>query len=239
MTALLEPADPLTAPAMALPALITGASSGIGTAFARELAARGHPVVLVARTRDALHRLAAPLPVPARVLGADLTTSEGLDRVEAALDSVGLLVNNAGGATYGGLGVQTPESLERSVLLNVLAPTRLTAAAMRVVRPGSGIINVSSTAAGRDDPAIAAYAASKAYLESLSRASRREGAQGDISVTVVRPGRTRTAFHERAGERCSHLPAWRWQSPCEVVLAALAAHDRGDDEVTVAPSAPS
>lgn len=227
--------DPAAAPP-APRALVTGASSGIGAEFARELAARGHALVLVARSRGALRRLAATLPVPARVLVADLTTSEGLARVEAALESVDLLVNNAGGTTFGDLATQTPAALEESVLLNVLAPTRLTAAALRGMPPGSGIINVSSTAAGRDDPAIATYAAAKAYLESLSRSARREAARRDVSVTVVRPGRTRTAFHQRSGERCGHLPAWRWQSPREVVLAALGAHDRGEDEITVAPS---
>ncbi|WP_433802107.1 SDR family NAD(P)-dependent oxidoreductase [Actinomycetospora sp. CA-084318] len=216
-------------------ALVTGASSGIGAAFARELAARGCPLVLVARSRTALHRLAATLPVPVRVVVADLTVPADLARVEALLDGVGLLVNNAGATTFGGLGGQTPADLEASVLLNVLAPTRLTAAALRVMVPGSGILNVSSTAAGRDDPALATYAAGKAYLESFSRAARHEAAGRRIGLTVVRPGRTRTAFHARAGEDSGHLPAARWQSPEVVVHAALAAYERGEDEVTVAP----
>ncbi|GLZ56040.1 SDR family NAD(P)-dependent oxidoreductase [Actinomycetospora sp. NBRC 106378] len=216
-------------------ALVTGASSGIGAAFARELAARGRPLVLVARSRRALHRLAATLPVPVRVLVADLTVPDDLARVEEVLGGVGLLVNNAGATRFGGLHGQTPAELEASVLLNVLAPTRLTAAALRVMAPGSGILNVSSTAAGRDDPALATYAAGKAYLESFSRAARREAAERRIRVTVVRPGRTRTAFHERAGEDSGHLPASRWQSPAAVVHAALAAYDRGEDEVTVLP----
>jgi uncharacterized protein len=219
-------------------ALVTGASSGIGAAFARELAARGWPLVLVARSRTALHRLAATLPVPVRVVVADLTVPADLARVEALLGGVGLLVNNAGATTFGGLGGQTPAELEASVLLNVLAPTRLTAAALRVMAPGSGILNVSSTAAGRDDPALATYAAGKAYLESFSRAARHEAAERRIGVTVVRPGRTRTAFHERAGEDSGHLPASRWQTAAAVVHAALAAYDRGEDEVTVAPGQP-
>ncbi|GAA4849207.1 SDR family oxidoreductase [Actinomycetospora corticicola] len=216
-------------------ALVTGASSGIGAAFARALAARGHPLVLVARSEDALDSLAAELDVPVRVVVADLTTTEGLDRVEAELGGVDLLVNNAGAATYGELGDQTHDDLDDAVLLNVLAPTRLTAAALREMAPGSGIINVSSTAAGRDDPATGAYAAGKAYLETLSRAARHEGEQHEIRVTVVRPGRTSTAFHERSGEESAHLPAWRWQSAERVAEAALDALERGDDEVTVAP----
>ncbi|MDL5159895.1 SDR family NAD(P)-dependent oxidoreductase [Actinomycetospora termitidis] len=216
-------------------ALVTGASSGIGAAFARALAARGHPLVLVARNEDALTDLAAELEVPARVVVADLTTHDGLARVEAELAGVDLLVNNAGSSTYGELGEQDPDDLEESVLLNVLAPTRLTAAALKAMPDGGGILNVSSTAAGRDDPAIAAYAAGKAYLETLSRAARQEAEQRRITVTVVRPGRTCTAFHERSGEESGHLPAWRWQSPEAVVEAALAAHERGEDEVTVAP----
>lgn len=216
-------------------ALVTGASSGIGEAFARALAARGHPLVLVARSEDTLTALAAELDVPVRVVVADLTTSEGLAKVEAELSGVDLLVNNAGATTYGELGEQEPDDLDESVLLNVLAPTRLTAAALREMAPGSGIVNVSSTAAGRDDPAIAAYAAGKAYLETLSRAARQEGEQHAIRVTVVRPGRTATAFHERSGEESAHLPAWRWQSADTVAEAALAALERGEEEVTVAP----
>lgn len=216
-------------------ALITGASSGIGAAFARALAARGHPLVLVARDEQALTELAAGLDVPVRVLVADLTTTDGLARVEAELGGVDLLVNNAGSATYGDLGGQSSADLDESVLLNVLAPTRLTAAGLREMAPGSGIVNVSSTAAGRDDPSIAAYAAGKAYLETLSRAARPEAAEQEIRVTVVRPGRTATAFHERSGEESAHLPAWRWQSPDTVAEAALDALERGDEEVTVAP----
>ncbi|MEJ2870949.1 SDR family NAD(P)-dependent oxidoreductase [Actinomycetospora sp. OC33-EN08] len=216
-------------------ALITGASSGIGAAFARALAARGYSVVLVARDGEALDEVAGSLGVPVRVVVADLTTHEGLDRVEAELDGVDLLVNNAGATTYGELGEQDPDDLEQSVLLNVLAPTRLTAAALRALPDGGGIVNVSSTAAGRDDPAIATYAAGKAYLETLSRAARQEGVEHRIRVTVVRPGRTCTAFHERSGEESGHLPAWRWQSPDTVAETALAAFERGEDEVTVAP----
>lgn len=220
-------------------ALITGASSGIGAAFARELARRGHPLVLTARSRAALDELAATLPVPVRVVPADLTTTEGLAAVEDVLvdpdDPVGLLVNNAGSAVHGEIGRQSADDLDHSVLLNVLAPTRLTAAALRVMPPGSGILNVSSTAAGRDDPAIGVYAAAKAYLESLSGAAREEARRRRITVTVLRPGRTRTAFHARAGEDTSRLPPWRWQSAEEVVLAALDAHDGGEPEVTVVP----
>ncbi|MCD2186979.1 SDR family NAD(P)-dependent oxidoreductase [Actinomycetospora soli] len=214
---------------------MTGASSGIGAAFARALAARGHPLLLVARSTEALAELAGELDVDVRVLVADLTTAEGLARVEAELGGVDLLVNNAGSATYGELGEQDPADLDESVLLNVLAPTRLTAAALRSMPAGSGILNVSSTAAGRDDPAIAAYAAGKSYLETLSRAARPEAGEHGIRVTVVRPGRTATAFHERSGEESGHLPAWRWQSPDTVAEAALDALERGEEEVTVAP----
>jgi uncharacterized protein len=221
-------------------ALVTGASSGIGAAFARELARRGHPLVLTARSRPALDRLAASLPVPARVLPADLTTADGLARVEEALTDpgapVGLLVNNAGSAVHGGIGRQGADVLDHSILLNVLAPTRLTAAALRALPVGGGILNVSSTAAGRDDPAIGVYAAAKAYLESLSGAAREEARRRRITVTVLRPGRTRTAFHARAGEDTSGLPPWRWQDPEEVVVAGLDALERGEHEVTVVPS---
>ncbi|MDL5159688.1 SDR family NAD(P)-dependent oxidoreductase [Actinomycetospora termitidis] len=229
----------MTISPVASSALVTGASSGIGAAFARALAERGRPLVLVARSEEALRRLAESLPVPVRVSVADLTVPEDLARVEALLGEVGLLVNNAGATTFAGLGGQSPAELDASVLLNVLAPTRLTAAALRSMAPGSGIINVSSTAAGRDDPALATYAAGKAYLESFSRAARHEAVERRIALTVVRPGRTRTAFHQRAGEESAHLPASRWQTAATVVRAALTAHERGEDEVTIAPGRPA
>lgn len=224
-------------------ALVTGASSGIGAAFARALSRRGHPLVLVARSRPALEELAATLPTDAAVVAADLTTPDGLTRVERALRTtrppVRLLVNNAGSTTYGAFADRSADELERSVLLNTVAPTRLMAVGMRAMPPDSGILNISSTAAGREDPRLAVYAASKSYLDILTRAVRHEARDCGIELTLVRPGRTRTAFHARAGEDTAGLPAHRWQSAEDVVEAALAAHERRDPEITVAPWSPA
>lgn len=233
-----SPAPPPVASAST--ALVTGASSGIGTALARALAERGHPLVLTARSASALEDLAAELPVAVRVVAADLATATGLDLVEQALVAadppVSILVNNAGSAVHGPLVEQDARSLADAVAVNVLAPSRLTATGLRVLPAGGTVVIVSSTAAGGDAPGSAVYAAGKAYLESLSRTARRES--GDVRVLVVRPGYTRTAFHERSGEDVTSVhPAW-WQQPDDVARATLAALDAGEREITVVPPDP-
>jgi len=149
-------------------ALITGASSGIGLAFARRLAADGHPLVLVARDQARLERLAAELPVEAEVLAADLGEDKALDAVADRLQrsDIGMLVNNAGFGTSGPLHEIDVAAEEALLRVNVRAVLRLTMAALPgMLERGAGdIVNISSMAGFLPGSGASTYGASKAYV---------------------------------------------------------------------------
>jgi short-subunit dehydrogenase len=219
-------------------ALITGASEGIGEAFARELAQRGSDVVLVARRRQRLEELSAALTarhaIEAEVLAADLTDSRGLAETEARLEAeeqpIDLLVNNAGGASQHRPFLELDrDALARDAYLNSLALLRLTHAAGRAMaRRGSGnIVNVSAGIAFYPLPGAAAYGASKAFVNSLSEALDYELSERGVRVTAVCPGFTRTGAQRRIGLNVERVPRMLWQEPREVAVAALRAAARG------------
>jgi uncharacterized protein len=219
-------------------ALVTGASEGIGEAFARELAGRGSDLVVVARRRERLERLAAELAaehgVKVEVLAADLTDPDAAAAVEARLEAseqpVDLLVNNAGGATgLGGFLERDRESLTRDAYLNALALLRLThAAAQAMARRGHGnVINVSAGIAFYPLPGAASYGAAKAFVNSLSEALDYELRDSGVHVTAVCPGFTRTGAQARLGMNVEWVPKGWWMDPGEVAVAALRAAARG------------
>ncbi len=219
---------------MAKTALITGASSGLGAEFARQLAATGADLVLVARDRDALERLARELSethrVSCEVLPADLTDPEGLAVVERRLSDperpVGILVNNAG---YG-LGLRFDRNdiadEDRHLDLHVRATMHLTHAALRAMTPrGSGrIINIASVAAFLPR---GTYGAVKAWVVSFSRWAN--ATYRPVTVTAVCPGFTHTNFHERLGLPPGEegVPAWMWLTASDVVREGLRDAARG------------
>lgn len=211
-------------------ALVTGASSGIGLAFARKLAAKGHDLVVVARSEGKLKELAAELRVNVEVLPADLTDPEQLARVEqrcADLDAkpIDLLVNNAGAGTYGQFAESDLPALDREVQLDVVAPMRLTHAVLpgMIDRQAGGIINVASVAAFQAGPLNAVYSASKAFVLSLTEAVHEEVRRSGVHVTVVCPGATRTEFQERGGFAGGKIPDFMWDDAESVVDQALKA----------------
>jgi short-subunit dehydrogenase len=218
-------------------ALVTGASSGIGEAIARRLAAAGTDLVLVARNRERLATLAGELAdehgVDTEVLAADLADRAQLARVEKRVGSgtepVDLLVNNAGFGYGGPFGDRPADDEDAEIQVNVVALMRLTHAAVSRLRatpsarPG-GILLVSSTASFEPIPGTANYAATKAYVTSLGQSLHEELRHDGIVVTTVCPGLTRTEFHARAG-REEDAPDWAWQSADEVARAALSALD--------------
>jgi short-subunit dehydrogenase len=218
-------------------ALVTGASAGIGRAFAIGLAARGHDLVLVARDRGRLEELAAELTathgVAAEVLAADLLTDAGLGAVEARLTDderpVGLLVNNAGFGTYGRFAELDVVHEIEEVELNVVALLRLTHAALGAMerRHEGAILNVASLAAYQPNPISATYGATKAFVHSFTHAIREEARGTGVTVMLVCPGYTHTEFHDRAGLGESEMPELVWQSADTVVAAALRDLDRG------------
>ncbi|MDQ1438459.1 MAG: uncharacterized protein QOK43_2088 [Acidimicrobiaceae bacterium] len=207
-------------------ALVTGASSGIGLAFARKLAATGHDLVVVARSEDKLKNLADEVRVNVEVLPADLTDAEQLAAVESRCAAgIDLLVNNAGAGTYGDFAQTDMEALDREVRLDVVAPMRLTHAALpgMVSRRSGGIINIASVAAFQAGPSNAVYSAAKAFVLSFTEAVHEEVRASGVHVTVVCPGATRTEFQQRGGFAGGKLPDFVWDDAESVVDAALKA----------------
>lgn len=210
-------------------ALVTGASAGLGAAFASVLAARGDDLVLVARDAARLETAASELRrrhnVEVEVLAADLADRTDLDRIARRLQDAGrpvdLLVNNAGfGITSSLLDSDTSEH-ERALDVMCRTVLVLCAAAGRAMRErGRGrIINVASLAAWMttgDYSAVKAY--TRVYSEALSNELRGTG----VTVTALCPGWVRTEFHERAGIRTATIPGWIWVDAERVARDSLA-----------------
>lgn len=212
-------------------ALVTGASGGIGEAFARRLAADGTDLVLVARRGDALENLAADLRgqhgVAVEVMATDLASAEGCAPVAARLTDdaapIDLLVNNAGVGTHGAFG---DIDLDREIALidlNIAAVVRLSHAAVGAMRTrGHGaIVNVSSLNAFQPYPFGANYGASKAYVSSFSKALHTELRGTGVTVLALCPGFTRTNFQRAAGISRTPIPDRLWLQPSEVADEGL------------------
>lgn len=218
-------------------ALVTGASSGIGEGFARELAARGTGLVLVARRTDRLESLAAQLRerhhVDVEVLTADLTEPDQLRRVEERLADparpVELLVNNAGFGTTGRFADLPVEGEERQIGLNVLALVRLTHAVLpqMIERRHGGVLNVSSLAGHVSAPFNVTYCATKSYVTTFSESLRGEVAGQGVHVTALCPGFVRTEFQAKSNTGTDGVPGFAWLEVEPVVRDALAAVSAG------------
>jgi short-subunit dehydrogenase len=218
----------LPAPSPGSTALVTGASSGIGAEIARELAKRGHGVTLVARREERLGELAAELSdrhgVRTEAIGADLVDPAGREALAARIDEleleVAVLVNNAGFGGGGKLANADREYLVRMVRLNSEVVVDLQARYLRgMVDRGSGaVINVASTAAFQPLPGSAVYAATKAFVLSLSEAAHAELKGTGVSVTALCPGPVKTEFVQAAGldGASENLPGMFW-TPVETV----------------------
>jgi len=225
-------------------ALVTGATAGLGAEFARQLAARGEDLVLVARDEERLESTRKTLEeshhVKVEVLSADLSTVDGCERVADRLVSAGApvdtLVNNAGIGTYRPFGVAELALEERMLDLNVRAVLRLTHAAVRAMTGrGSGlIVNVSSVAGFVPRSGNATYSSSKAWVTMFSEALALQLASSGVHVTAVCPGFTHTEFHERADADMSKVPDWMWLDAADVVTQGLT--DAGKGKPVSVPS---
>jgi uncharacterized protein len=220
-------------------ALITGASSGIGAAFARKLAAGGYRLILVARRRDRLETLATELG-NCEVLQADLSEESGLQLVEnriLAAPDLALLVNNAGFGSMGRFFEIPVDSQDRMHKLHVIATMRLTHAALRgmVPRGAGAIVNVSSVAAFGQNPGSIGYCATKAWMNSFTEGLDIElkTAGSAVKVQALCPGFTITEFQDVIDMDRSRIPARLWMKAEDVVDASLRALAR--DELIVIP----
>lgn len=208
-------------------ALITGATVGIGAAFADLLARENHDLVLVARDLNRLNQRAeqwrSSCGIEVEVIQADLTRDEDIRRIVLRLQNlsrpIDVLINNAGfGINKSFLASETSEEI---ALLDVLvtAPMRLMHAALPAMkeRDSGTIINVSSVAGWI---AGGTYSAAKSYLTVLTESLHTELSQTNITVHALCPGFTRTEFHQRGGMKMGGLPNWLWLSAEEVVAHA-------------------
>jgi uncharacterized protein len=208
---------------------VTGASYGIGEAFARQLAQRGLDLLLVARSGERLEQLKTELgSAHCEVLACDLT--ERLPSTEE-LGRVDLLVNNAGFGHFGRFEAQKPAAMLKMLDLNVRALTGLVQIVLPQMlgRSRGGILNVASNAGFQPLPYMAGYAATKAYVISLSQALAAEYRSRGVTVTALCPGYTVTRFHQVAGN--PELSPGLAQSPEEVVAAGLKAMEAGRSTV--------
>jgi short-subunit dehydrogenase len=185
-------------------ALITGASAGLGVEFARQLAKRGHRLVLAARRRDRLEALAKELGNARAVeidLAAEGATEELIANIEGAGEQIELLINDAGYGLIGRFAELGAKRQRQMIDLNVGTLTDL----CRAIAPGmierkaGGIINVASTAAFQPGPKMAVYFATKAYVLSFTEALHEELKPHGVHVSALCPGPTRTEFGEVAG----------------------------------------
>ncbi len=219
-------------------ALVTGASSGIGAAFARRLAAEGYDLVLVARRADRLAALAAELEgtygIHAETLIADLVAEDAVERVAgtlAAVPDLELLVSNAGVGTEGRFYKADIGPQLNMIRLHVLASVRLAHAALpgMVERGRGGIINVASLAGFMALPGNVQYCATKGYLISFSKALALEMAGTGVRVQALCPGFTHTELHDGLQKfDKAKSPAILWMPAEAVVDASLRGLARGE-----------
>jgi len=226
-------------------ALITGASSGIGTTFARKLASQGFNLILVARRRERLEVLSNELSkqhgIKVDIIKADLSELEDIEKVSVNIkdrDDVEILINNAGFGTRGYFDLIPLEPQKDMIFVHDIAPVYLCRATLpKMIKKGRGvIINLSSIGAIVNLPQNAVYNASKAFLRVFSETLFSEVEDAGIKIQCLCPGFTRTEFHEVGdfeGFNMALIPEKTWMSSEEVVNFSLGAIN--GEEVTVIP----
>ncbi|WP_284986654.1 SDR family oxidoreductase [Arthrobacter sp. fls2-241-R2A-172] len=215
-------------------ALITGASSGLGAEFARQFAARGAGLVLVARRADRMEELAKELRakhgVTVTVLPMDLgrpgVGKELFEEVSSRGIAVDTLINNAGFGTHSPFVEEEPDVIASEIALNVAALVDITRSFLPgLLASGTGaLVNVASTAAFQPIPGMAVYGATKAFVLSFTEAVAHETKDSGLNVLALCPGATSTEFFDVVGSQSA--AAGRMQSSEQVVGTALKALDR-------------
>jgi short-subunit dehydrogenase len=234
----------LPKPSPSTAALVTGASAGIGSAIARELASRGYALALVARRKPRLAELAAELSqehgVRVEAVACDLGKPAARGRLPDRIEELGLdvevLVNNAGFATNGPFHESDPEREVEQVRVLVEAVVALTSAFVpgMVARGRGGILNVASTAGMQPLPYSAGYSAAKAYVLTFSEAIHQELRGHGVNVTALCPGPVSTDFWEISGWEVqggktfeSAVPSPAWITPEDAAHAGVDGLDHG------------
>jgi uncharacterized protein len=216
-------------------AVVTGASSGIGVAYAERLAERGYNLVLVARRQNRLEEIASRIQSKTartvEIVSADLGDAADLRRVEALLaerEDIEVLINNAGLGALGPTSKVPAAALENLIKINVLALTRLTHAVLPgFLRRNSGtIVNIGSIIALMPTPSGAGYSGTKGYVLNFSRSLQMELAKTGVTVQAVLPGPVRTEFFEASGLTEAPFPDELFMSAPELVDTALTALDQ-------------
>lgn len=223
-------------------ALVTGASSGIGAALARELARHGHDLVLSARSIALMEALATELRgigAEATVIAADLAQPDGAAKVVAELAARGIeievLINNAGLGAFGPFMQTAATRVDEMLRVNIAALTELTQALLpaMLARRRGRIMLVASTASFLPLPNMAVYAATKAFVRSFGEALAEELKGSGVTVNVLCPGTTATNFFDVAGNMPTALQSARMMSAEAVAKLGVAGMMRGE-RVTVA-----
>ncbi len=221
-------------------ALITGASTGIGAAFAKALAAAGTHLILVARSEEKLRALASQLTnqyaIRAEVIVADLSrvgaTHKVFEETQQHGLTVDILINNAGFGTYGPFETLDAEREQQEIQLNIATLVDLTHAFVpsMIARHQGAIINIASLAAFQPIPNMAVYAASKAFVLSFSEALWAEYRTKGIRILALSPGETATEFFHELGSGYD-TPLGNAQTPEQVVQVGLRALEQGRPSV--------
>jgi uncharacterized protein len=214
-------------------AVVTGASSGIGVAFARRLAARGYDLVLVARREDRLKALAEELSKAgcrAHVAAHDLSSAEGPGALEKAVSAIGvpsLLVNNAGFGWKGRFEEMPAAKLDEMIQLNVVALSRTARAFIgALIETKGGLVNTASIGGLMPVPGFAIYSGTKAFVVSFTESLQGELA-GRVRVVAVCPGPVPTEFNAVAGSEEQGILALARVRPEDVAEGALKKLERG------------
>ncbi len=205
-------------------ALITGASSGIGEAFARQLAEIGMPLMLVARRRVRLQRLADRLPVNCRLVSADLSTPEGCELTieEGRKAGIGLLIHNAGFGVMGPFDESDRDKQLQMVDLHCRATVQLCHGLLPTLQKHqrSGIVVVASIAAFQATPWLTTYGATKAFCLNFCEGLAVELKDQPVDVLALCPGLTRTEWQQVAGVK-AEAPGFMWAGADDVAATAL------------------